>query len=186
MPPGGCWATPCVPVAASSTNPLAARRMSTSGVTGATTAVGKLHARSAPNRRILREDGMSPLRHMVAATPGAFKCALDRGTVQICQDFRQGFIGRGCERYATGEIYVGDYMAGERHGRGTFRHANGQTLVSRWKDNRPVGDGIQWSADHKKAAKLKNGVPVGSCTLKEAGALSARLGMPVPGSWLKE
>ena len=81
---------------------------------------------------------------------------------------------------------MGDYMAGERHGRGTFRHANGQTLVSTWKDNRPVGDGVQWSADHKKAAKLKNGVPVGGLPLKDAGALSARLGMPVPTSWLKD
>ena len=77
-------------------------------------------------------------------------------------------------------------MAGERYGRGTFRLANGQTLVSMWKDNRPVGEGVQWSADHKKAAKLQNGVPVGSCPLDEAGSISARLGMPVPGAWLRD
>lgn len=129
---------------------------------------------------------MDPLRHYVQASPHPFKVAYDRGSVQVCQEFRQGFQGRGAERYDTGEIYVGEYMAGERFGRGTFRHANGQTLVSRWKDNRPVGDGVQWSADHKKAAKLQNGVPVGGCSLDEAGAISARLGMPVPGIWLKQ
>ena len=75
-------------------------------------------------------------------------------------------------------------MAGERFGRGTFRHANGQTLVSKWKDNRPVGEGVQWSKDHKKAARLKNGVPVGSLSLEEAAEISASLGMPVPGEWM--
>ena len=89
----------------------------------------------------VEDDGMGPLREYINSTPGSYKCAFDRGAVQICQDFRQGFQGRGCERYPTGEIYVGEYMAGERYGRGTFRHANGQTLVSSWKDNRPVGEG---------------------------------------------
>lgn len=129
---------------------------------------------------------MAGLRAFVAATPNAYKVAYDRGSVQVCKEFRQGFQGRGAERYDTGEVYVGEYMAGERYGRGTFRHANGQTLVSSWKDNRPVGEGVQWSADHKKAAKLSNGVPVGGCSLKEAGQISARLGMPVPVTWLKE
>ena len=131
-------------------------------------------------------DGMGPLREYINSTPGAYKCAFDRGTVQVCQDFRQGFQGRGCERYPTGEIYVGEYMAGERYGRGTFRHANGQTLVSSWKDNRPVGEGVQWSADHKKAARLENGVPVGGLSLRRAGEISAKLGMPVPFEWLKD
>lgn len=74
-------------------------------------------------------------------------------------------------------------MAGERYGRGTFKHANGQTLVSMWKDNRPVGEGVQWSEDHTKAARLKNGIPIGSVSLVEAGQISARLGMPVPSEW---
>ena len=87
------------------------------------------------------DDGMGGLGDFVAKSPHPFKVAYDRGSVQVCQDFRQGFAGRGAERYDTGEIYVGEYMAGERYGRGTFRHANGQTLVSLWKDNRPVGRG---------------------------------------------
>ena len=135
---------------------------------------------------VFDDDGMGGLRAYVAHSPHPFKVAYDRGSVQVCSEFRQGFQGRGTERYDTGEIYVGEYMAGERYGRGTFRHANGQTLVSKWKDNRPIGDGVQWSADHQKAAKLQNGVPVGGCTLEEAGQISARLGMPVPGAWLRD
>ena len=127
---------------------------------------------------------MSPLRKQVLTSGGAFKCALDRGSVQLCAEFRQGFQGRGAERFDTGEIYVGEYMAGERYGKGTFKHANGQTLVSEWRDNRPVGEGVQWSADHKKAARLRNGVPIGSLSLPEAGEISARLNLPVPGEWL--
>ena len=97
--------------------------------------------------------GFEDLQNAVVTNRRPFKCALDRGSVVVCQEFRQGFQGRGAERYETGEIYVGEYMAGERYGKGTFRHANGQTLVSEWKDNRPVGEGVQWSADHKKAAR---------------------------------
>jgi len=133
---------------------------------------------------LLDSDGMSPLRRHVLATGGAFKCALDRGTIQLVAEFRQGFEGRGAERYETGEVYVGDYQAGERYGKGTFRHVNGQTLVSEWRHNRPVGEGVQWSADHAKAARLRNGVPVGSLSLSEAAEISARLSLPVPGEWL--
>ena len=92
--------------------------------------------------------------------------------------------GRGAERYDTGEIYVGEYMAGERWGKGTFKHANGQTLVSMWRDNRPTGEGVQWSADHAKAARLKNGIPVGGLSLAEAAEISERIGLPVPSEWL--
>ena len=74
-------------------------------------------------------------------------------------------------------------MAGERYGRGTFKHANGQTLVSMWKDNRPTGEGVQWSENHKKAARLKNGIPIGSLSLEEAATISSNLGMPVPADW---
>ena len=142
--------------------------------------------RSSPDKPLSSTDGMDTLRRQVVSHKGPFKCALDRGTPTICSEFRQGFQGRGAERYETGEVYVGEYMAGERYGKGTFRHANGQTLVSNWKDNRPVGEGVQWSQDHKMAARLKNGVPVGSITPRSAASISARIGMPVPGEWLKQ
>ena len=52
-----------------------------------------------------------------------------------------------------------------------------------WNENKPVGEGVQWSEDQKKAARLKNGIPVGSVSLEEAGKIAARLGMPPPSSW---
>ena len=134
--------------------------------------------------KFLESDGMSPLRQHVITQSKPFKCSLEGGNVHVIVDFAQGYQGCGAGRYDTGEIYVGEYMAGERYGKGTFRHANGQTLVSNWKDNRPVGEGVQWSADHKKAARLKNGVPVGSLTLEAAGELAAQIGIPVPSDWM--
>ena len=84
----------------------------------------------------------------------------------------------------AGELYIGEYMAGEREGKGTFRHANGQVLVSVWKDNRPVGEGVQFSRNHKKAARLKHGIPVGSLSLEDAAVICRRIGLPVPSSWM--
>ena len=56
--------------------------------------------REAPNRRLLKEDGLSPLRRMLVESPEPFKCAIHRGSVQVCKEFQQGFAGRGCERCA--------------------------------------------------------------------------------------
>lgn len=156
-------------------------------------------------------DELSPLRrHVLFSGERPFKVMLHRGNVQVCQDFPQGFKGRGAERYTTGETYVGEvrraciecvcthpspdrsrlvktrarqYIAAERWGKGTFKHANGQTLVSKWKDNRPVGEGVQWSDDHRKAARLKNGIPTGSVALDEAGQIASTVGLPVPSDW---
>lgn len=114
-----------------------------------------------------------------------FRAEVEQGKVRVVVDWRQGFEGRGCERYASGEIYVGEYMAGERAGRGAFKHANGQTLVSKWRQNAPVGEGVQWAADGSKAARLMDGKPVASITIEEGAAIAARLEMPVPDHWLK-
>ena len=40
------------------------------------------------------------------ATPQPFKVALDRGSVQVCGEFRQGFEGRGAERLPFDTIYT--------------------------------------------------------------------------------
>ena len=83
----------------------------------------------------------------------AYKAALDQGRLKILTNWRQGFEGRGAERYRTGELYVGDIRHGDRDGSGVYQHSNGQLLLSRWRQNEPVGEGVQWSADHKKAAR---------------------------------
>ena len=60
---------------------------------------------------------MSPLRQHVITQSKPFKCSLEGGNVHVIVDFAQGYQGCGAERYDTGEIYVGEYMAGERYGR---------------------------------------------------------------------
>ena len=68
------------------------------------------------------------------------------GKIDVLTQWRQGFEGRGVERYASGELYVGDIKHGERDGTGVYHHTNGQVLLSRWRQNEPVGEGVQWSA----------------------------------------
>ena len=51
---------------------------------------------------IMETDGMQPLRNSILDIQTPFKCALDRGSVHVCSEFRQGFQGRGAERYETG------------------------------------------------------------------------------------
>lgn len=75
-------------------------------------------------------------------------CAIIRSLVA---NFRQGFCGRGAERYPSGAIYVGDYLGAKRHGRGTLTNADGQLMVTWWKDNRAKGEGAKWSQDHGTA-----------------------------------
>jgi len=115
-----------------------------------------------------------------------FKAMIRQGKVQVVRDWEQGFEGRGCERYPSGEVYVGEYMAGVRGGRGTFKHANGQILVSAWRQNAPTGEGVQWQPDGSKAARLMHGKPVASCTIEEGAEIAQRLGLPVPTEWLQK
>ena len=138
---------------------------------------------AAPRPALLDDDATDQLRTQLEHTKTPFRCAFEKGEVVVCPFFRQGFQGRGAERYESGEIYVGEFMAGDRHGSGSLRYPNGQMLISRWKDNSPVGEGVQWSTDHTKAARLNNGVPVGSLPLREAADMCASVGLPVPSEW---
>ena len=160
---------PSSPQAASEANPL---------LVAAETRAGFGFARSAQEmyaaETLLSQSNKKP-----------FRAEVEQGKVRVVVDWRQGFEGRGCERYASGEIYVGEYMAGERAGRGAFKHVNGQTLVSKWRQNAPVGEGVQWAADGSKAARLMEGKPVASITIEEGAAIAGRLEMPVPEHWLK-
>ena len=114
-----------------------------------------------------------------------FKAEVEQGRVRVVLDWRQGFQGRGCERYASGEVYVGQFMAGERTGYGTFRHTNGQILVSAWRQNAPIGEGVQWQKDGSKAALLKDGKPVKGISIEEGAVIAERLNLPVPSEWFQ-
>ena len=114
---------------------------------------------------------------------GPFKAAVEQGRVKVVSNWRQGFNGRGAERYQNGSVYVGEYQDAKRHGRGTMTTKDGDLMVSFWKNNRPFGEGAKWSADHSRAVRTYNGKEDDNIELGEAGTISARLGLPCPGGW---
>ena len=123
------------------------------------------------------------LANTSAKQEGPFKAAVEQGRVRLVSQWRQGFHGRGAERYQNGSIYVGEYQDARRHGRGTITTADGSLMVSFWKANRPFGEGAKWNADHTSAIRTYNGKEDDQIELSEAGAISARLGLPCPGGW---
>jgi len=125
-----------------------------------------------------------PLTYAAATQHKPFRACMDRSVIRPVANWPQGFEGRGVERYESGEVYIGEYMGGERGGRGVFRHTNGQTLITAWRHNAPTGEGVQWAGDGKKAAHMKDGRPVKAITLEEAGAISHRLGVALPPEWV--
>ena len=78
-------------------------------------------------------------------------------------------------RYASGELYVGDIKHGDRDGTGIYHHTNGQVLLSRWRQNEPVGEGVQWSADKSYAVRTLNGKPTAAMSKDEGNALASKL-----------
>ena len=65
---------------------------------------------------------------------GPFKAAMEQGRVHVVPQFRQGFNGRGAERYRNGSVYVGQYQDAKRHGKGTMTTEDGSLMVSFWKN----------------------------------------------------
>eukprot|EP00322_Chrysochromulina_rotalis_P002463 CAMPEP_0115875260 /NCGR_PEP_ID=MMETSP0287-20121206/25003_1 /TAXON_ID=412157 /ORGANISM="Chrysochromulina rotalis, Strain UIO044" /LENGTH=295 /DNA_ID=CAMNT_0003330513 /DNA_START=49 /DNA_END=936 /DNA_ORIENTATION=+ len=110
--------------------------------------------------------------------PHAYKAALDRGRIHVVTNWSHGYAGKGAERYATGDLYVGDIRSGEREGRGLYQLGDGQLLVSEWRSNEPIGEGVQWSADKSYAVRIVDGKPERHITDKEARQIAKRLGAP--------
>jgi hypothetical protein len=55
--------------------------------------------------------------------------------------------GRRIERYANGDVYEGEWKAGEREGRGIYRCADGAVYEGEWKAGKMEGRGIFRHAD---------------------------------------
>ena len=73
--------------------------------------------------------------------------------------------GRGVCRYANGDVYEGDYKDDKRHGRGVYRSADGAVYEGDWKDNKMHGrgvyrfaDGVVYEGDYKEDKKHGRGV----------------------------
>ena len=77
-------------------------------------------------------------------------------------------------------MYEGEWKAGERDGRGTFRFADGRVLVSLFKAGASVAVGVRWMADGQTAWRLRDGKPVEKISLEEARRIVAQHGLPLP------
>ena len=63
----------------------------------------------------------------------------------------------GVYKWADGDEYTGPWKDGERHGKGTFKNADGSVEYCLYETGRAKGDGIKMSADKKSAWTLKDG-----------------------------
>ena len=49
-----------------------------------------------------------------------------------------------------------------------------------YKEGAPVGEGVAWLADGRRAVRLRDGSGVGLISLEEARQTAERLGLPLP------
>lgn len=110
---------------------------------------------------------------------GAFKVEEEQGRVRVVSQFKQGFGGRGAERYPSGETYVGDYCHAKRNGRGTFKDAEGGTMISHFKSGAPSGEGAKLTASGK-LMRTHAGKEDGAIDHVEAAAIAANSMLPAP------
>jgi len=93
--------------------------------------------------------------------------------------------GHGVYRFASGTVYEGEWKADEKEGPGVFRYANGEVVSVFYKQNAPVGEAVMWKADGRRAWRLRAtrcGAhnPVEMISLEEARQTAERLGLPLP------
>ena len=60
-------------------------------------------------------------------------------------------------------------------GSGAYFDEDNSVLVCRFRAGSPVGDGVRWSADRRRAWRMSDGEPRGEMPLEEARAAAARL-----------
>ena len=88
--------------------------------------------------------------------------------------------GRGVARYADGDVYEGEWKAGEKEGHGVVRWADGDVESCFYSQGAPVGEGAEWKAGGRRAARLRDGKPVEEISLEEARQTAERLGLRIP------
>ena len=88
--------------------------------------------------------------------------------------------GHGVYMYACGDVYEGEYKQGRMEGRGIYRLADGTAEAGRYFAGADVGEGVRWSADRKRAYRLRGGKVEEEITLEEAARIAGALGMAVP------
>uniref|UniRef100_A0A7S2HYH8 MORN repeat-containing protein 5 n=1 Tax=Haptolina brevifila TaxID=156173 RepID=A0A7S2HYH8_9EUKA len=120
----------------------------------------------------------------------AFKATWERGVLQLVPAFKQGFTGQAAERYPTGETFVGDFVDGRRHGRGTYTTDEGH-LLSTFQFGRPAFEGTQLRMSPpapgkppvvEKAHRTHEGKLDDEIPLSEARRIAERVGLRMPGA----
>lgn len=129
--------------------------------------------RMSPSYQARRTTWTRPTRN-----PYGYKAVVDLGELKVVSNWRQGFRGKGAERYASGELYVGDIKNGDREGTGLYHYSGGDLLITRWRSNEPVGEGVHWNADRSRAMLVRNGVTTGDISQAEAESIARRLRQP--------
>ena len=80
---------------------------------------------------------------------------------------------------ASGASYGGEFQRSQYHGKGKYTFADGDVMITGFEADRPVGQGVVWSADWAQAWELQDGKQGRSISLEEA-QIAARIGLPVP------
>ena len=90
--------------------------------------------------------------------------------------------GRGTYKFANGDVYDGEYKQDVREGRGTYTPAvEGANWIalSYYQNDVAVGDGVEWNNEKQRAFLLVNGKRTSQIDLKKALAIVAKFGLSV-------
>ena len=82
-------------------------------------------------------------------------------------------------RFQGRHSHEGEYKADMKHGRGTYRYADGQVAVGRYEAGKNA-DGFQRSADGQTVWRFQDGQDTGTVSLEEARAIAARVSVSAP------
>ena len=84
--------------------------------------------------------------------------------------------GKGRFYYSDGAIFDGFMKQDEKHGVASYRWAGDGALgIIRYVRGEPVGEGVRWSADRRRAYRLEAGKKVEKVSLDEAANIRDRL-----------
>ena len=96
------------------------------------------------------------------------------------------YNGKGILRWHQGEIYIGDFVNGKRHGTGSYIYLNGTGYTGEWKNSKMDGFGTETFPDGKRyVGEFKDDKQHGEgiCYTKKYGAMNCKMDK---GIWIKE
>lgn len=105
----------------------------------------------------------------------------DAGAVYEGDFVNDKYEGYGKYTWEDSDVYEGEWKDGERNGKGTFRSGEGIVEYSMYDNGKPVGEGVSWDPDRKKAFRLKDGDRTVELLIEEAEKLGKDMfDLPIP------